>query len=72
MKNLEEEIALLLWKRSVRDRMVIELRYFGELKPAEIVAKVKEALPGVRISRPGISRILAKFEDELRPRLTPD
>jgi hypothetical protein len=69
VKNLQEEIAFILGKRSVRDRMVLEMKYFGELNHASIVQEVRKVLPGEPISPATISRIVERFADELRDRL---
>ncbi len=69
LKNVSEEMALSLESRSPRDRMVLELKYFHGLDPKTIVERVKVALPDVSISQPTISRIVARFEDEMRRRL---
>ncbi len=71
LKNLSEEIAFLMAERSLRDRLIIELRYFGGFAPAEIIPRVRAACPEASISAATISRVLQKFEDELRPRLEP-
>lgn len=72
VKNLHEVIASILGKRSVRDRMVLELKYFAELNYTAIVQEVKKALPGEPISPAAISRIVEHFVDELRDRLKDD
>jgi hypothetical protein len=65
LKLFGEEIALVLKERSVRDRMVIELRADG-YSPREIVDKVKAALPDEPMSEPTVSRIIQRFGDDLR------
>ncbi|MFO0863747.1 MAG: hypothetical protein U0744_03665 [Gemmataceae bacterium] len=69
-KNLQEEIAVLMKERSPRDCLIIELRYFGELKPKQIVERVKATMPGTPISEAVVSRVLQRFADDLRPRLS--
>lgn len=70
VKNLEEEIAFILKDRSPRDRFIIELRYFAELKPKEIVQRVKAEMPGTPVSEAVVSRVLQRFADDLRPRVS--
>jgi hypothetical protein len=70
VKNLQEEIAVVLKDRSPRDRLIIELRYFAEMKPKEIVERVKAAMPGTPVSEAVVSRVLQRFADDLRPRVS--
>jgi chromatin segregation and condensation protein Rec8/ScpA/Scc1 (kleisin family) len=68
LKDLEEEIALLLEKRSIRDRMVLEL-WLDEYTYEEIVEKIKATLPSEPICPATVTRIVQRFRDELRGRL---
>ncbi|MBX9681849.1 MAG: hypothetical protein K2X38_24075 [Gemmataceae bacterium] len=70
VKNLEEEIAFILKDRSPRDRFIIELRYFAELKPKDIVQRVKAEMPRIPVSEAVVSRVLQRFADDLRPRVS--
>jgi hypothetical protein len=72
LKSLREEIDSVVMNYPVRDRMIIELRYFAELPPKQIVEAVRKALPDEPISLATVSRVLAKFEDDLRRRLRED
>ena len=72
LKNLREEIAIILGKRSERDRLVLEMKYFGGLNYVTIVQEVRKVLPEESISESTISRIVDRFEDELLERSKED
>lgn len=67
-KFLLEEIDQVLEGRSPRDRLVIQLRYFEDLDHKAIIEQVKQVMPDEPISPATITRIIAKFEDDLRAR----
>ena len=68
LEDLEEVIALVLKDRSVRDRMILEMR-LDELTYEAIVEKIKAALPRESISQATVSRVVERFRDELRGHL---
>jgi len=68
MNELREEIAYVLGGRSVRDRMVLEL-WLNQHTGKAIVEMIEKDLPGHRISEATVSRIVERFQDELRGRM---